>query len=185
MNLYEWKYTKTNNLRESAKASLRRGEDLGLVMERHSALDDDQWTAIAEDMDAEAYIGDLHISEATDVSAPVQVSDRIVEYVDFVPDADGKSYWITFVAETAFINEHPGIIASVQESLSADDFEVTRIEDGMSLVLFKEAMGTPITRRTHNLRESPLTMAVIEPAPTAADIKRASVLERIYGDKNA
>lgn len=177
MNLFEWKHHKAQEMRQNAKNALRECVDVGPVIESFPNITD--WEQIAEELDAEQYLEPLDITEATEVAGYEQVSETVYEYSDFVP-GEGPSYTVSFIAHSAFINENAGLVAKMQERMGASEFVVEKVGDGISMVCFMEATGTPVTRRTHRISESPMTLWSIAPTPTEKDIKRAAIRERIW-----
>lgn len=179
MNLHEWIVNRAHSFREGAKAVLREGADFEAVMEMYPTIND--WDDIAKELDAEMHVEHLEITEAVEVAGYNQVDESIYEYVDFVPNPEQSSYSVNFIAHTSFINENAALIAGMQERMGASEFVVEKVEDGISMVSFANACGTPVMRRTHKITESPMTLWSIAPTPTESDMKRAAIRERIYG----
>lgn len=140
MNLFQWKQTNLESIREDLKSQIREGFDFNT----HFLFSEDDIAEIKEEILIEDFVEDIEFDEEIDLDIDLlEDVDTPQDILEFVPDEFAEKMDLEMEIDLSLYEMDFVTLGKIRDHLFAEDYEVVVNEaDNRAKVVFKRAGGT-------------------------------------------
>lgn len=144
MNLFEWKKSNTETLRDELKDLMREGADV----ESHYLFTEQDLSEMQEEVRIEEWYEIVEFDEEIELDAETITEDVdcLVEYFDFVPSIHEDKMDIEIEIDLDEMDPSMELIRALKETFLAEDFDVD-VSENKAKVVFNRSSGKIVKRK--------------------------------------